>query len=87
MVEKITLKVEPMTIIVMDGAEGKLTYRAEGLEIYVSGRVTTARRHQVSYQAQLECQARHIPVRSLHRVCFCEKSHKSKVNPKQGRLP
>jgi len=86
MTEVITLKVEPMAIIVMDGAEGRLTYRAEGLEIYVSGRVTTARRHQVSYQAQLECRARHIPVRSLRRVCFCEKSRKPKVDPKQGRL-
>ena len=68
--EVITLDVQPTTIIVTDGAmeKARLTYQADGLDIYVNGQVRASRWHAVHYQACLECAARHIPVISLRDV-------------------
>lgn len=84
--EKITFDVNARTIVVMDGATGKLWYQAPGLEIYVNGSYTAKDYHRMHYQAALECQARHIPQISLKCV-RCQKSARTKkINPKQKGL-
>jgi len=83
MVEAITLDVQPMAIVTLDGIAGKLSFQAPGLDIYVSGAITAARWHQVSYLAQLECQARHISVKSLRDVRVTTRAKKHRVDAKQ----
>jgi len=66
--ESISIVVYPLSIVVFDGIAGKLWYQAEGLDIYVSGKVTPARLPSVHYHAVAETVARHIPALSLRDV-------------------
>jgi len=83
MSEAITLEVQPMAIVTLDGIAGSLAFQAPGLDIYVTGAVTAARWHSVAYMAQLECQARHIPVKALRDVKISTRAKKHRVDAKQ----
>jgi len=63
----ITICVNPTMIEVVDGrAKGaKLKYHAPGLDIYLVGKVTIARRAAVNHMAMEAAIARHIPLRAL----------------------
>jgi hypothetical protein len=66
--ESISIIVYPLNIIVFDGIAGKLWYQAPGLDIYVSGKVPSAKQHMVHYHAIQACMARHIPAIALRDV-------------------
>jgi len=83
MTEAITLDVQPMAIVTLDGIDGELSFQAPGIDIYVKGRYQAARWHQISYLAQLECQARHIPVKALRDVRVSTRAKKHRVDAKQ----
>lgn len=86
--EIITLDVRANTIIVTDGQmkDSKLCYQADGLDIYVHGKVCRCKEHKVTYQATLEVQARHIPVRSMKGVREQRKSKTEPKNPHQRSM-
>jgi len=82
--ETITIKVHPMSMIVVDGREtgARLWYQAPGLDIYVWGAVPVKREHAVHFLAVENCVARHIPALSL-RAVRALRSKPVKVDPKQ----
>lgn len=86
--EIITLDVLPKSIIVTDGRMkgAKLWYQADGLDIYVNGRVCACREHSVVYLATLEVQARHIPVRSMRGVREPRKQKTTRKNVQQRSM-
>lgn len=65
--EIITIRVSALTMDVVDGrvSKSRLKYVAPGLEIYLVGSVTVARRAAVNHLAMEQALARHIPLISL----------------------
>jgi hypothetical protein len=85
--EVITIKVNPMSMIVVDGLEqgARLWYQARGLDIYVWGAVPVKREHAVHYLAVENCVARHIPALSL-RCVRALRNKPARIDPKQKRM-
>jgi len=83
--ESITIRVEPLGMTVESGISGRLWYQAPGLDIYVDGAVTTARKAIVHVCACNEALARKIPLLSLRNVTLRSVRAK-KHNPDQKRL-
>lgn len=65
--ETLTIVVGPLSMTVVDGQvkRARLKYVAPGLEIYLKGQVTTARRAAVNHLAMETALSRHIPLISL----------------------
>jgi len=85
-VEAISIVVYPLSIVVFDGIAGKLWYQAEGLDIYVSGKVTPARMASVHYHAVAETVARHIPALSLRDVRPMRRKKSKPMRAEQKRM-
>jgi hypothetical protein len=84
--ESITIVCYPTSTLVFDGIAGRLMWQAPGLDIYLSGKYTTARWATVQHMAVEACVARHIPALSLWRVSGHREVKPKKRDAKQKGL-